>query len=342
MRRILLVKLRSMGDVVLGARAFSAIRKAYPKAWISALVQPPAHEILKFSGWVDEVFAYSKSALDRQGLWVRTAKEAKLVDAIRSRKFGLSVDFYGSHRSARLVKNSGATVQIGLDLPETAGFYDLRVNVEDRLSVSAVELDARLTRVLGVEPKGEVLWPVPPTAREYAERFFEFQGWDGSTPIVAVNPFASCPSKEWEDAKWAGVIRALEPRGVKVFVTCAPMEVPRLRGIETALGRKIPAYAGASLAPLLGLYRKSSAVLSVDSGPKHLAAAVGTSTVTVWGPERPSRWHPYDLAKHPLVLREIDCRPCGLSVCVTRKHECLRSLEPSDVLKALGTVMKER
>jgi len=91
---------------------------------------------------------------------------------------------------------------------------------------------------------------------------------------------------------------------------------------------------------LLGLYQKAVAVVSVDSGPRHLAAAVGTPTLTVWGPEPVSRWHPYSLDKHPVVIKEVPCRPCGLSVCVEKKHECMVALQPADVLKSLKQLLK--
>jgi ADP-heptose:LPS heptosyltransferase len=262
------------------------------------------------------------------------------VDALRKRRFGAALDLYGSHRSARLVRSSGASVTAGLDLPETRGYYDLRLPAGDRLTASTVEMDRRLAAVLGVPGTPEVLWPVPPSALAAADAFFEGQGWDPGDASVAVNPFASCATKEWDPVKWAGVLRALESRGLRVFVTCAPLERPRLAPIEAALGRKVAVYAGASLTPLLGLYRRAKAVVTSDSGPKHLAAAVGTRTLTVWGPELPSRWHPYDPKRHPLALHEVPCRPCGLSVCVDKGHECLRDLQASDVLTALAPLLK--
>jgi ADP-heptose:LPS heptosyltransferase len=339
MKHLLLIKLRSLGDVILGARAFAAIRKAHPKALISLLVQPPAHEILKFSGWADEVFAYSKSAMDRQGFFARARKEARLADALKSRKFDLAADFYGSRRSALLSKASGASMKWGLDLPETKGFYDLRINAEDRLVCSAVELDRRVAAVLGAPDCPEVLWPVPPSALEAADLFLEKNKLTSGKNLVAVNPFASCPTKEWYPEKWANLLDGIDRLGLKVFFTCAPLEAWRMAALLGKIRRPLPVYAEGALTPLMGLYRRARAVGSVDSGPRHLAAAVGTPTVTVWGPERPSRWHPYDLKKHPLAVREVPCRPCGLSVCVEKKHECLAMLEPSAVLTALKTLL---
>jgi ADP-heptose:LPS heptosyltransferase len=155
-----------------------------------------------------------------------------------------------------------------------------------------------------------------------------------------VNPFASCESKEWYPEKWAVVIGELLKNGMKVFTTCAPLEKPGLDRIFKALGKSIPAYWGSKVTPLMGLYQKSLAVVSVDSGPRHLAASVGTPTLTVWGPEPVSRWHPYGEIRHPIVMKKVACRPCGLSICVEKKHECMRTLEPEEVLGALKQLLK--
>ena len=158
--------------------------------------------------------------------------------------------------------------------------------------------------------------------------------------VVGVNPFASCASKEWYPDKWAAVIKELERHGLKFYFTCAPLEKKGLEAIEKVLGHGLPVYSGRALTPLMGLYKKSALVLSVDSGPRHLAAAVGTPTVTVWGPEPVNRWHPYSQEKHPIVIRQVPCRPCALTVCVEKKHECMVQLEPSLVVHEVKQLLR--
>jgi ADP-heptose:LPS heptosyltransferase len=340
-KRILVVKLRSLGDVVLAGPCFAALRRAYPAAWITLLTAPPSHELLKATGWANEVFAYGKAALDRQPLLLKWMKEFRMGQELRKRRFDLALDLYGSHRSAGLVRSSGAPVQAGLDIPETRGFYHLRAPAEDRLTVSARELDLRVMRFAGVEQLEEEVWPVPPAADETAGRFFLANGFTDDDLVVAINPFASCVTKEWGAAKWGAVAAELTAVGIKVFFTCAPMERGRLVEIEIAAGSRFPSYSNASLLPLLGLYQRCRAVLSCDSGPHHLAAAVGTPTVTVWGPERPSRWHPYDAGWHPIVIHEVPCRPCGLAVCIERNHMCMVALKPEGVVKELKRLLRD-
>jgi len=340
-KRILVVKLRSFGDVVLAAPAFAALRRAFPGAWITLLTAPPSHGLFKSTGWANEVFAYNKVALDRQPLLLKWLKGFRIGQELRSRRFDLALDLYGSHRSAQLVRSSGAVLQAGLDLPETKGFYHLRVDASDRLTVSARELDKRVMRLAGVEPLDEELWPVSDEADQAAGRFFLDHGFTDDDMVVAINPFASCVTKEWGAAKWGAVVAELTSVGLKVFLTCAPLEQKRLAEIEKAAGGRIPAYAGASLIPLTGLYRRCRVVLSCDSGPRHLAVAVGTPTLTVWGPERTSRWHPYPTDRHPVVQKDMTCRPCGLSVCIERNHACMVGVKPEEVLKELKRLLRE-
>ncbi|HET9870882.1 MAG TPA: glycosyltransferase family 9 protein, partial [bacterium] len=228
--------------------------------------------------------------------------------------------------------------------PGLRKYYDLSAPAGDEARVSPMELDARVLRLLGLEAPGYDrpggTWPVPEEARRAADAFWKAHGFGEKDQVVAVNPFASCPSKEWLPEKWAAVLKELLANGFKAFFTCAPLEKKGLKAIEDRLGRSLPAYAGAPLVPLMGLYQRSRVVLSVDSGPRHLAAAVGTPTLTVWGPEPLDRWHPYSRERHPVLVRDVDCRPCGLSVCVARKHECMVQLDPKGLLKTLKALLR--
>lgn len=345
MKRILVVKLRPLGDAILAGTCFEAVRKAFPMAWITALVQPPANELYKKSGWVNEVMAYHRGAIDRKSFFARVLKNSQMVSALKKRHFDLTIDLSAAHRSAQLITWGQGGLKIGLGLPEIKKFYDLSANAEDELKVPAVELDHRILRLIGLEtePHDRVggYWKVPDEAVYFADNFWKANRFTEDDLVVGVNPFASCASKEWYPEKWAAVIRELEGHGLKLYFTCAPLEKKGLESIEAALDHGLPVYTGSALTPLMGLYKRSALVLSVDSGPRHLAAAVGTPTLTVWGPEPVNRWHPYTLERHPIVIRQVPCRPCALTVCVEKKHECMAQLEPDLVVKEVKNLLRQ-
>ena len=344
MKRILAVKLRPLGDAILSGTCFEALRETFPKSRITALIQPPTHELYKKSSWVDEVLAYHRGAIDKQIFWSRIWKNYLLVRALKKRHFDLAIDFSASHRSAQFISWCKPGLKVGLGLPSIRHFYDLYANGEDELTVPATELDRRVLHLIGLEPKPHDrvggYWPVLAEALQYADTFWKANRFAKEDVVLAINPFASCESKEWYPTQWAAVLKELLANSFKLFFTCAPLERKGLGKIEKELGLKLPIYSGTSLIPLMGLYHSCKAVISVDSGPRHLAAAVGTPTLTIWGPESVSRWHPYTLERHAVVLKEVPCRPCGLSVCVDKKHECMVMLQPAEVLKALKQLLK--
>ena len=176
MKRILIVKLRPLGDAILAGTCFEAVRKAFPKAWITALVQPPAHELYKKSGWANEVMAYHRGAIDRQPFWTRFWKNRRMVQALKKRQFDLTIDLSASHRSAQLITWGHAGFKIGLGLPDIKKFYDLSAPAEDELKVPAVELDKRILGLIGLEPKPhdrpQGYWPVPEEAVAFRGFFF--------------------------------------------------------------------------------------------------------------------------------------------------------------------------
>ena len=249
-------ELRPLGDAILAGTCFEALREAFPKARITALVQPPAHELYKVSGWVDEVLAYHRGAVDHLPFYRRAWKNHLLVSALRRRHFDLAVDLSASHRSAQMIARGNPVLSIGLGLEPIRGYYGLAASGRDELKTPAVELDRRVLALLGLVPRPHDreggYWRVPSQALEYADVFWKANRFTPADLVVAVNPFASCPAKEWYPDKWAAVIREMLSNGLRVFFTCAPLERPGLDKIQKALGQGLPVYAGSAVLPWRG------------------------------------------------------------------------------------------
>jgi ADP-heptose:LPS heptosyltransferase len=345
LKRILAVKLSPLADAILAGPGFEALREAFPQAKITALVHPSAHELYIESGWADEVMAYDPQAVDRRPFWTRILKNDKFMSILQKRYFDLAVDFSASNRSAQWVVWSKAVLKVGLGLPSIKSYYDLAAPTKDLPKpMETTEVGRRVLGLFKISPKPhdrlDGFWRVPEKAAEYAATFWKANRFAQEDMVLALNPFAGCATKEWYPAKWAAIIRELTSNGLKLFFACVPAQRQRLGVLEKEAGQSLPVYSGSSLVPLLGLYQKCAAVLGVDSVFRHLAAAVGTPTLTIWGPEPLGRRHPYSPENHPVLVRKVPCRPCGLTVCLEKKHECMVALQPEDLSKAVRQLLK--
>lgn len=344
MKRILAVKLSPLADTILAGPAFEALREAFPKARITVLVRPAAHELFEQSGWADEVMGYDSEVMERRPFWTRVWKNDKFMNTLQKRYFDIAIDFSASERSAQWVTWSKATMKAGMGLPAIKSHYDLTAKVKDSGKIDSVEVDRRVLSLFKITPKSHDrshgFWKVPDKAIEYAATFWKANRFAEGDMVLAMNPFAGCPTKEWYPAKWGTVIKELTANGIKLFFTCSPLQREKLVSIEKEGNLKLPVYSSASLLPILGLYQKCAAVVGVDSVYRHLAVAVGTPTLTIWGPEPLGKRHPYSLDSHPMVVKMVPCRPCNLTVCVDKKHECMVALRPEDVLKDLKQLLK--
>jgi ADP-heptose:LPS heptosyltransferase len=344
LKRILVVKLRSLGDSLLSAPAFEALRIAFPDARITALVDPSVHEMFLNSRWADEVLAFSVQGMEHLSFFARAWRTSRFVSALQKRFFDLALDLSGTPESAKLASQSGAVLKIGMGTPALKGFYDTLVPAPTGRRVSSLEMDMTLLKTLGVEPRplerSGGIWNVPEEARTFADTFWKANRFTDKDLVLALNPFAAFPTREWYPAKWAMVIRELDSNGIKCFFTCLPAQKNRLKDIEKEAGPSLPSYSGTSLLPLLGLYQKSALWVGVNAAYRHLAVGVGVPTLTIWGPDPILKNFPYSAEKHPLVLKEVPCRPCRLTVCVDKKHECMVALQPEDVLKAVKQSLK--
>lgn len=281
-RRILVVKLSSLGDVVLSTVALRALRRAFPAADLRVAVERRFAPVLAACGEANGVIEATPQARLTPGL-LRDVHRALAAERAARGPFDLALDLQGTRRSAAWTYLSGAAVKAGrgsprpgwrLGLPLDRGTHAVRGHVEvcERLGVPAADLgpalgtladdEARLDDVLDVErlPRGG---------------------------FVLLNPFCGWPSKSWSEAKAAGLAaRIAERTGEPVVVTGGPHEASRAAEVVRLApeGSAISLAGRLSLGETLCLARRARLMVSCDSGPMHVAAALGTRVVALFGP----------------------------------------------------------
>lgn len=308
--RILIVRLGSLGDLVHTLPAASALRRANPTAQIDWLVDRPHREFLELVPVISSLVV-----LERRGAggWL------DVIKTMRSRAYDLAFDFQGLVKSAALAKLSGAGKVAGFGrsaLRErfAASFYSERVEIPPGTHV--VRKNLRLAAALGA-PAEALEFPIAAVRSAAVESFVTAD----SRPFALINPGAAWPNKRWPPDRLGAVTRHLRERhGLASVVLWGP-------GEQGAAEVVVQASAGAArLAPptglkdLIALARHAKLIVSGDTGPLHIASAVGVPAVALFGPTDAMRNGPWDPRDISISLYDTcDCH---------YKRQCLR--EPAD------------
>ena len=306
MCRILVVRLSSIGDIVHALPAVAALGESLPEAEITWAVEQRYAGILEGNRFVRRVLEID--TLGWRACWrsARTIEEiVRSLLRLRQVRADVAVDFQGLLKSAAIARISGAPRRLGLQEhwlrePAAAAFYTERVPAEGRHHV--VEENFALAERLGARPVPRCQWqfPLPHSAavdRSVDERLATL----GFRKFIVINPGGGWTSKRWPPQQYAELIREIEGEGHDVLVTGSPAEELMIRGILQQAQTRRAAYFPSTLPEFIALMRRASLWVGGDTGPLHLAAAVGTPIVAIYGPTNPARNGPFALSD--IVLR---------------------------------------
>ncbi|MGZ3717859.1 MAG: glycosyltransferase family 9 protein [Bdellovibrionota bacterium] len=336
--KILLAKRRALGDTVLLSSTISGLAAALPGAEIYALVPGAFAPVLEGHPSLRGVLSYDSGFFS-------------LVRSVRALGLDHFVQLHSSPSQRWLGRFSGAAlVRHSVQNNETEKAFGKHPN--------ALEWDGFFLRTLfgaGVS----VPLPEPRIFLSEAERaagahYWRAQGVDPAR-VVFLGLGASRPTKRWPPVHFARLAELLRdrlelvpafivgPGEVEQHFAAAVLDQMRVRGLRAmGAGGKGDFVHGAGLGvrSLAGALSAVRAYVGNDSGPKHLAAAVGVPTLTFFGPEDPGEWHPYARERHPVLFqsglacrREDGGRWCGIEVCTVERHRCMVDLDPLDALE---------
>jgi heptosyltransferase I len=328
-RHILLIKPSSLGDIVHAMPTCAAIRRAYPKARLTWLVKREWAGLVERIDGVDRVWPVESTLTG----WLSQ------VSLLRAERFDLVVDLQGLFRSAAIGWLSGSPLLVGFANGREGSpwFYSRRVPVP-QLEMHAVDRYLLVGKAVGAMEAGtpEFRFCIPQPDYEEVDRLLSRSGVTPGTSWVAMNVSARWPTKRWPAASFAEVADRLRQEGCGAVVMIGgPDERVEVAAVRAEM--KIPAIdlSGVTTVGLLpALLSKASLLITNDSGPMHIAAAVGTPVVALFGPTSAARTGPYGVGHHVLT-GNVPCRPCFSRTCQNiLPLECLRTISPEQVLAA--------
>ncbi len=341
--RILIVRLSALGDVVHALPMLDALRRARPDAEIGWLVEEKAASLLADHPQIDRLWVAPRAQL--AGLLRRGRVIAALrlligfLRELRAAGYELVIDAHCNARSSFLAWCSGARRRIGLAhgyAKEGAGwlYTDRVVPAQRQLKVQRA---LELLRPLGIDPRGaRAVLGISEQRRAWARAQVAQLG---GRPVVAIHPGVSDfgAIKQWDPTRFGRTaIRLARERGVQCMVTWGPGERDlALRVVAAAGGCAALGPETGTILDLAALYEACDLVIGADTGPLHLAAALGIAVVGLYGPKDPAIYAPWDArtgAASPVVRRAVYCSPCSRRTC--SNVICMPAIQVGDVVAA--------
>jgi len=348
-RDVLVLRLDRIGDVLMSLPALADLRRAFPEARIRLAVGRWSEEVAAMAP-VDEVVLWSAPWAGRAGEGAEgVVSLARNARALSAEPPDLAIDLQGDVRAALLMRLTAARARVGY--ANTGGRRWLTHVVPLDETVSWVEQNRRAIEVVA-GPRREAGKAHVAVDPEAARALLAREGLDGPRPLVAIHPSGGRTIKQWPVERWREVARRLQlEMGATVAVTGSASDAVLARSLGEGLPRPVVDLAGRlSVAETMAVIGALDLFLSPDTGPMHMACAMGTPSVAVFGPSAAERYSSADLspqpALHVVVRRELWCAPCNLirrppEECVADvTPECLRIVTVDDVYDAAVTLLR--
>jgi lipopolysaccharide heptosyltransferase II len=348
-RRILVIRLDLIGDLVLSLTVVRALKRTYPDAEIDLLAVPASGAIAWHDPDLHEVIGYDPNIWRRPQALLRGKnwREARaLLKRLRARRYDLAVSVFGPW-AGTLAVLSGAPRRVGFGRESYFGF--MTDNVPGRHwkpgdRKHEVDYCLQLAQKAGAAVTPEDRVPrlfVEPEARQAVERLLSEAGVqeDENRPLIACHVSSNNgQSKRWPLPYWATLLdRLIREQHARVVLTGAPIDLPLIEEVTKRMQERPINLAGkTSLPQLAALLQRADLMISGDSGPMHIAAAVGTPLIAIHGPTDPAQSGPIS-PKATILRSPIWCSPCyrakNTADCRFYTTQCMKNITPSQVFE---------
>ena len=319
-----------VGDMLLLTPALRALKIAYPQSHLALLVRPLVADLMATHPYINEVIVDNKGrGLNRlPSLW-------KLVSEIRRSDFDLAIVLHPtSFRNALIPFLAGIPERIGSNVGGR-GILLTRV-CADRRDLHEVRRYLRVLELVDIHESnaGLEFWHTD-ADRHAARQILAAHGISPKEHLIGVNLGTTWRTKRWSLENFAEVITQVQKRfGARILLTGTTAEIPLGEAlVQIAEVETINLIGATTLMQLGALIERCNLYLTCDSGPMHIAAAVGTLTVTLFGPTSPRRHGPYG-ENHEVIEKPVECRPCYKRECIRKdlSNLCMTEIDPNEVV----------
>jgi predicted lipopolysaccharide heptosyltransferase III len=354
--RVLLIRLRLIGDVVLSTPVIRALRRTFPDATLTYLVERDAAPVVAGNRDLDRIIVVERT----RGLR-RVLDDAALAWQLRRERYDVVIDMHGGPRSSWLALATGARQRIGYDMPGRRWMYTKTIPRARELRPRHSVLN-QWDLLEGIDGwRGEaadpardpVAMPIDPEADRRIAARLRSAGVGAEHQLIVLHVSASNPFRRWPEPAFSEVVASLVSHSPdrRVVLSSGPSDRLAADRIVAAARALLPEEARArvidfgefDLAELRALVERSVLFIGGDTGPLHVAATTATPVVAIYGPTLPERstpWRDPSIPTESIEIAGLPCRPCDQRVCAPGDYRCLAAIRPADVIAAAERVLR--
>lgn len=340
--RILIVKLSSIGDVVHSLPTLKALRDTYPHSYIAWVVEEKSKDVVIGNPYLDEVIIFEKERWKTELFKKKGYKESikEILDFrkfLRQKNFDLAIDLQGLIRSGLIAYLSGARIRVGYQNSREMSslFYNLKIPPR-KVKIHAVDRYLDVACYLGAEIK-EIDFPLFVSAedKKFAEDFLREHNISEEDLLIGINPGASVPHKRWQKEKFAKLADILiENYGAEIIIFGSPKDEELTEEVINLMKyHPINASGKTTIKQLAALISNCKLFIGNDTGPLHIAVAMKTPVVAIFGPDDPSRTGPYG-KENIIIYKGLPCSPC-IRHPTCKDYPCMQQISVEEVLSAV-------
>ncbi len=327
-QRILIIKLKGIGDVILSTIVLDDLRARFPNARIDFLTEPPSRVVLEPLKQINRVVILDKK---------KTFSALTTILKVRFAQYDLVIDFYANPRTALITFLSGAPLRAGFPYRGRSYAYNIK-GPEERATMHSAALHRHFLNVIGIPAYSNRLYAgITDEAKVFAKQYF------AEKKLIDKNVLIVSPSGGWESKKcdpdiFAKFAAAISNKHHLVpLIVWGPGDKSDAEQIHQLLTDSLLAPA-TTISEMAALVELSKAVIANDSGPMHISAAIGTPTLSIHGPTDPKLQGPFGAQHSTIRLDELECIGCNLLNC-PKKHECFTQLPVERVVKEFDAMI---
>ncbi|MBN2029782.1 glycosyltransferase family 9 protein [bacterium] len=338
-RKILVIKLRAIGDVVLSTAVLPSLRNGFPGSEIHFLVDHSGRDVLIGNPCVDRILSPPHSKKDRSGRKIRQGDALRFLKMIRKEKYDLVFDLFGNPRSAFLTWITAAPMRVGFTFRGRKYAYNCRVVPRgDRIHEVEFNLDG--LRALGL-PIVDAFprFYYSDKDKDVIDRWMKKRGLE-NTFLIGLHCWGGWETKRWGLDRFAALSDLLSKvKEAKILLLWGPGERKHAEKVQSLAHYPTFIAPETSLKQLGVLLSRCQIVIANDSGPMHISAAVGTPTVGIFGPTQWKLQGPFGKGHRVVYKKGLSCLGCNRTSC--KEMICMKNLGVDDVMQVVEKVIRQ-